>query len=64
MAKTETVKNLALRTIAQLPEDASLEQIMYEVHFISKVLQGHDDAENGRVASIEELQRLRQAWQQ
>ncbi len=55
------LKEIAIETIKQLPDECSLEDIMYEIDFVAQVLEGLKDAEAGRSLTIEEvLQRVEQ----
>ncbi len=38
-----------------MPEECSLEDIMYEINFVAQVLDGLEDAENGRLLTTDEL---------
>ena len=50
-----TIKEAAIETIKQLPDDCSLEDIMYKIDFIAQVLDGLKDAEEGKFLTTEEL---------
>ncbi|MBI5561241.1 MAG: hypothetical protein HY894_00070 [Deltaproteobacteria bacterium] len=49
------LKEATIETIRRLPDECSLEDIMYEVNFVAQVLEGVKDAEAGRTLSVEEL---------
>ncbi|PKP57596.1 MAG: hypothetical protein CVT88_08710 [Candidatus Altiarchaeales archaeon HGW-Altiarchaeales-1] len=49
------LKDASIRTIEQMPEECSLEDIMYEINFVAQVLDGLEDAENGRLLTTDEL---------
>lgn len=42
------LKEVAIETIKRLPDECSLEDIMYEIDFVAQVLEGLKDAEAGR----------------
>ena len=50
-----TIKEAAIETIKQLPDNCSLEDIMYKIDFIAQVLDGLKDAEEGKFLTTEEL---------
>lgn len=55
-------KQAAIETIERLPENASMEQIMYELYFRAKVDRGLADIEKGRIVSQEEVRRSVARW--
>ncbi len=56
------LKEVSIETIKQLPDDSSLEDIMYEIDFVAQVLKGLQDAENGKLISTEELLKRVDKW--
>lgn len=52
-----TAKQLALRAVEQLPEDATLEDAMERLFFLEKIERGRADVREGRVVSHEEVVR-------
>jgi len=59
-----TSKKDVLEVIQKLPDDASLEDIMYELYFRARVDRGLRDAREGRTISHEELLRDVAEWLQ
>ncbi len=57
-----TIKEAALEIIKKMPDECTVEEIMYEINFISNVLDGLRDAENGRTISTKELLERVQRW--
>jgi predicted transcriptional regulator len=57
-----SLKEVTIETIRRLPEECSLEDIMYEINFVAQVLEGLKDAEEGRVLSTEELLNRVKKW--
>jgi predicted transcriptional regulator len=53
----DLVKNISIETIKKMPDECSIEDIMYELNFISKVLEGIQDADEGKVFTTEEVLR-------
>jgi hypothetical protein len=58
----ETLKQEVIRAISNLPESASIDDIMYELYVIGKVSKGREAAERGDSISIEELKKEMQSW--
>ena len=57
-----TEKQLALETLRQMPESATLEQISEEMAILAAIRRGEADADTGRVLSHEEVVRRSAAW--
>ena len=57
-----SLKEVTIETIKRLPDECSLEDIMYEINFVAQVLEGLKDAEEGRVLSTEELLNRVRQW--
>lgn len=58
----QAVKQEALNTIARLPEDADMEEIMYRLYVLENIRRGQQDAEQGKNQSAEEALRDIQSW--
>jgi predicted transcriptional regulator len=56
------LKEVAIETIKRLPDECSLEDIMYEIDFVAQVLEGLKDAETGRLLTTEELLKRVDQW--
>ena len=50
-----TIKEAALESIKNLPDDCSADVIMDKIYFISQVLEGLKDAEQGKLITTEQL---------
>lgn len=57
-----SLKEVTIETIKRLPDECSLEDIMYEVDFVAQVLEGLKDAEKGRLMTTEELLNRVKRW--
>ena len=57
-----TIKQVALESIKRMPEESTAEEIMYKIHFISQVLKGLKDANDGKTLSTEELLQRIEKW--
>ena len=56
------LKEVAIKTIKRLPDDCSIEDIMYEMNFVAQVLDGLKDAEERKLLSTEELLARVKQW--
>jgi predicted transcriptional regulator len=60
----ETTKHDVLKLIEEMPDDASLEDILYRVYVRAAIQRGLDDARKGRTLSHEEVMKDITAWLQ
>lgn len=60
MAKNE--KQAALEVIEALPEDASLEEIMYGLYVRERIERGLKDIDEGKTVSHDEVRRSVTEW--
>jgi predicted transcriptional regulator len=51
----DKIKDAAIETIKRLPDECSVDDIMYEINLIAQVLDGLKDAEDGKILTTEEL---------
>jgi predicted transcriptional regulator len=58
----QAAKQDALHTINQLPENANMEEIMYQLYVLDKVRKGQEAIEQGETLTSEELQRDIDSW--
>jgi predicted transcriptional regulator len=56
------LKEVTIETIKRLPDESSVEDIMYEINFVAQVLEGLKDAESGKLLTIEELLNRVEQW--
>lgn len=56
------LKEVAIETIKRLPDECSLEDIMYELDFVAQVLEGLRDAEAEKLLTTEELLKRVEQW--
>lgn len=57
------IKQEALNTINDLPDDADMEEIMYRLYVLDKVRKGQEAAQQGRTISSDKLkQEIEQQW--
>ena len=57
-------KSVALRMIESMPEDASLEDIMYELFFRQRIDHGLKELVQGQTVSQDEVKRSLAEWLQ
>jgi len=58
----ETIKQEAMRIISTLPDDASLDDIIYKLYVVDKVRKGKNDVRNGNYRSSEALKKEIEKW--
>ncbi len=58
----QPAKQEAMQTIAKMPEDVDMEEIMYQLYVLEKVRRGREDVAKGRVTTAEELKREIEQW--
>ena len=51
----ELIKDISLEAIKKMPDDSSIEDIMYRLNLVSKVMEGIKDADEGRLISSDDL---------
>lgn len=58
----QAVKQAALNTIARLPEDANMEEIMYRLYVLENIRRGQEDAAQGKSQTVEAVLIGIQIW--
>lgn len=58
----QAAKQDALNTIEKIPDNADMEEIMYQLYVLDKVRKGQKAVEQGKTLSSEELQRDIDTW--
>ena len=58
----QAIKQLALDTIRELPEDVDLDEIMYRLYVLDKVRKGQKAVDQGRIVASDELERQMKSW--
>ncbi len=56
------LKEISIEAIKKLPDECSLEDIMYEINFVAQVFDGLTDAEKGLLLTTEELLSRVEQW--
>ncbi|MDY7034496.1 MAG: hypothetical protein SVY10_21670 [Thermodesulfobacteriota bacterium] len=50
-----TLKKVIIETVKRLPDDCSIEDVIYEIHFIAQVIDGLKGTEDWKFMTTEEL---------
>ena len=58
----QAIKQLALDTIRELPEDVDPDEIMYRLYVLDKVRKGQKAVDQGRIVASDELERQMKSW--
>jgi predicted transcriptional regulator len=56
------VKQASIETIKRLPDQCTIDDIMYEINFVAQVYEGLKDAEEGKLITTEELLKRVDGW--
>lgn len=57
-----TSKQIVPELLQRIPDDASLQDIAYELEFIAAIRQGVAELDNGQSVSVEEIERDLSSW--
>lgn len=60
--QTQSLKQDAMESLQQLPEDADIDEIMYRIYVVDKLRKSRAAIERGEVISHEELKREIERW--
>ncbi|PKL35801.1 MAG: hypothetical protein CVV44_19960 [Spirochaetae bacterium HGW-Spirochaetae-1] len=58
----QSIKKEAIKAISSLPENATIDDIMYRLYVIDKVARSQDAVKNGKTITAEDLKREVQSW--
>ncbi|MEW5954720.1 MAG: hypothetical protein AB1815_13560 [Bacillota bacterium] len=58
----DLIKHNIIEAIKKLPDGCSTEDIMYQIYFVSQVMEGLKDAEEGRVLTTEDVLEQIETW--
>ena len=56
------LKEVTINTIKRLPDDCTIDDIMYEINFVAQVYEGLEDSKNGKIISTDELLKRVDSW--
>jgi predicted transcriptional regulator len=57
-----TIKEEAIKIITMLPDDASIEDIMYKLYVLDKIKKGQEDMQKGNYVTTDELRKEIESW--
>ena len=57
-----TLKDIIIEVLKNISPSASLEEIMYKINLAAQVMEGINDAEQGKVVSTDELLKRMDSW--
>lgn len=60
--KMNALKQASIETIKRLPDECSVDDIMYEINFVAQVYEGLKDAKEGKLITTEELLKRIDRW--
>ena len=58
----KTTKQEVSKLLESLPDDCALEDIQYHLYVLQKIERGLKDADEGRVYTQEEIERMMSKW--
>jgi predicted transcriptional regulator len=58
----EPLKKEAINVIANLPDDADMEEIMYRLYVLENIRRGQEDAQKGKTIPVEQVLLDIQSW--
>lgn len=56
------LKQASIETLKRLPDECTVDDIMYEINFVAQVYEGLKDAEEGRLITTDELLKRVDRW--
>jgi predicted transcriptional regulator len=57
-----SLKQTALDVISKMPDTVKVDEIMYRLYVIDKVMRGESDIEKGRFVDIDQLRKEIEQW--
>jgi predicted transcriptional regulator len=58
----KSLKNEALAAISSLPDDSSVDEIMYRIYVVDKIKRGQEAAADGKTITIEDIEKEIHSW--
>jgi len=58
----ETLKNELIRAITNLPEDSTIDDLMYRLYVINKIKKGQEAVIEGKIKTLDELKKKVLKW--
>ena len=59
---SKSIKDEVISLIKKLPDDISLDEIMYYLYVKQQISEGLQDIEKGKVHSLEEIKEMSKQW--
>jgi predicted transcriptional regulator len=56
------LKQASIETLKRLPDECTVDDIMYEINFVAQVYEGLKDADEGKLITTEELLKRVDRW--
>ena len=56
------LKQASIETLKRLPDECTVDDIMYEINFVAQFYEGLKDAEEGKLITTEELLKRVDGW--
>jgi len=56
------IKETTIKSIQNLPDSCTVEDIMYEVNFVAQIYEGLEDSKQGKIISTDELFEKINTW--
>lgn len=60
--KTNSVKEEVISLVKELPDDITLDEIMYHLYVKQKIIRGLKDIEDGKTYTLEEVKEMAKKW--
>ncbi|SKC81950.1 hypothetical protein [Maledivibacter halophilus] len=58
----QTIKEEAIRIISNLPDDVSMDDIMYKLYVMDKIKSGQSDIKSGNYLSSDDVRKEIEKW--
>ncbi len=58
----QNIKQDAINAISKLPDNTTMEEIMYRLYVIDKVNRSQESVKNGKIITVDELKREVLTW--
>ena len=59
---SNSIKNEVISLIKKLPEDTTLEEIIYHLYVKQQIMKGLEDIKQGKVYSLKEMKEMSKQW--
>lgn len=63
MISVQTIKEEAIRIISNLPDDVSMDDIMYKLYVMDKIKSGQSDIKSGNYLSSDDVRKEIEKWE-